>query len=237
MRLADSDERPDANALRKHGSAILEQVNALQQFTRRILEKLRPVGLAELGLREALGALLRLWNESHPDVTIETTISPSLGETGETADLTIYRVVQEALTNVFRHAGATAVECQYRSRRAAGGIAGSVRLRAGAGLRQWPRAAAGSEVRSWPDRNAGAAVGVGRHAHRGFRRERGHARGDGSDRLSVTASMTILRLVSVQWANGSMGISLSSKSSIRRSRAESAAFLGNARLSASCGSI
>jgi two-component system sensor histidine kinase UhpB len=64
----------------------------------------------ELGLREALGALLRLWREAHPDVVIETTISPSLGETGDTSDLTIYRVVQEALTNVFRHAGATRVD-------------------------------------------------------------------------------------------------------------------------------
>ena len=54
MRLSDFHQ-PDANALRKHGGAILEQVNALQQFNRRILEKLRPVGLAELGLREALG--------------------------------------------------------------------------------------------------------------------------------------------------------------------------------------
>jgi two-component system sensor histidine kinase UhpB len=70
---------------------------------------LRPVGLTELGLREALGALLRLWGEAHPGVVIETAISPSLGETGETADLTIYRTVQEALTNVFRHAGATSV--------------------------------------------------------------------------------------------------------------------------------
>jgi two-component system sensor histidine kinase UhpB len=108
MRLAEAQE-PETEALRKHGNAVLEQVNGLQQLTRRILEKLRPVGLAELGLREALGALLRVWNESHPDVAIEAAISPSLGETGETADLTIYRVVQEALTNVFRHADATEV--------------------------------------------------------------------------------------------------------------------------------
>jgi len=108
MRLAESRE-VDTAALRRHGGAILEQVNALQQFTRRILEKLRPVGLADLGLRAALDALQRLWNESHPEVTIATTISQSLGQTGETADLTIYRIVQEALTNVFRHADATEV--------------------------------------------------------------------------------------------------------------------------------
>ncbi|WP_456685771.1 histidine kinase [Bradyrhizobium sp. P5_C11_2] len=100
---------PSADAVRKHGSAMLEQINALQQFNRRVLERLRPVGLAELGLRQALESLSRLWREAHPDVAIETTISPALGVTGETADLTIYRTVQEALTNVFRHAGATSV--------------------------------------------------------------------------------------------------------------------------------
>jgi two-component system, NarL family, sensor histidine kinase UhpB len=105
-RIADAGE-PNVEVTRKHGNAILEQVNALQQSNRRVLEKLRPVGLTELGLREALGALMRLWGESHPGVVIETAISPALGEAGETADLTIYRTIQEALTNVFRHAGAT----------------------------------------------------------------------------------------------------------------------------------
>ena len=109
MRIAESHE-PNTESLRKYGSAIWEQVNALQHFNRRVLEKLRPVGLAELGLREALGALLRLWREARPDIVIETAISPSLGESGETADLTIYRIIQEALTNVFRHADATRID-------------------------------------------------------------------------------------------------------------------------------
>ena len=124
MRLAKAGV-PDADGVRKHGGAILDQINDLQQFTRRILERLRPVGLAELGLREALGALLRMWNESYPEVEIETTISRSLGETGETADLTIYRVVQEALTNVFRHARATAVNVSIEPAERPAGIKGN----------------------------------------------------------------------------------------------------------------
>ena len=108
-RLADTPE-PDLDALRKHISAMSDQVNALQQSNRRVLERLRPVGLAELGLADALAALMRLWREAHPGVEIKTSISPSLGARGETAELTIYRIIQEALTNVFRHAGATHVD-------------------------------------------------------------------------------------------------------------------------------
>jgi two-component system sensor histidine kinase UhpB len=134
MRTAEAAE-PDTGALRKQGSAILEQVNALQQFNRRVLEKLRPVGLAELGLREAIGALQRLWRDAHPGVAIETAISPALGETGETAELTIYRIIQEALTNVFRHARATEVEITVEP--APGNAAEATRVRVrdnGAGL-------------------------------------------------------------------------------------------------------
>ena len=124
MRLANT-ATVDADGVRKHGGAILEQVHQLQQFTRRILERLRPVGLAELGLREALTALQRLWSESHPEVEIETSISHALGETGETAELTIYRVVQEALTNVFRHARATAVNVSIEPAQPPAGVQGN----------------------------------------------------------------------------------------------------------------
>jgi len=109
VRIADAREL-NREALRDHGSVLLEQINALQQVNRRVLERLRPIGLAELGLTEAIGALQRLWSSSHPQVAIEAAISQSLGETDETAELTIYRIIQEALTNIFRHAGATRVE-------------------------------------------------------------------------------------------------------------------------------
>lgn len=127
MRLSEAREAV-GEAVRKHATAMLDQVNALQQCNRRILEKLRPVGLAELGLSEALAALLRLWGESRPDVAIETEISSSLGETSETADLTIYRVVQEALTNVFRHAAASEVKITIEPAPAASGGRGCTRV-------------------------------------------------------------------------------------------------------------
>jgi len=129
-------------ALLKHGGAMIQQIDALQQSNRRVLNRLRPAGLAELGLREALGALVRLWREAHPDVAIETRISPALPTLGETADLTIYRIVQEALTNVFRHASATRVDVAIEpidrsaTRTTAPGQAVLVRIRDnGAGLR------------------------------------------------------------------------------------------------------
>ncbi len=108
MRLADH-EPSGAGALSRHGTAILAQVDVLQQFNRRILERLRPVGLTDLGLSGAVAVLLRLWRESHPQVVIESLISPTLAPLGEVAELTAYRVVQEALTNVFRHAQASVV--------------------------------------------------------------------------------------------------------------------------------
>ena len=181
MRVADI-AKPDIDGVRRHGNAMLDQVNALQQFNRRVLEKLRPAGLSELGLNEALGALVRLWRDAHPGVVVETGVSQSLGDMGETAELTIYRIVQEALTNVFRHSGATHV---YRDDRTGAEILGQRRAgRSGARARSGQRGgpAIRSQIRSRPDRNARARDGAGRHDDGGVDRGRLDGRGCGPSR-------------------------------------------------------
>jgi len=101
---------PDLSAIRSAGEAIHQQINALQQSNRDVLARLRPVGLSELGLRAALEVLFRRWREIRPQVAIAARVSSEIGGSDETTDLTIYRIVQEALTNAFRHSKATRID-------------------------------------------------------------------------------------------------------------------------------
>jgi two-component system, NarL family, sensor histidine kinase UhpB len=107
LEAAIAGEGADAEILLRQCRAMTEQLGALQQVNRQILDRLRPVGLAELGLGEALNGLIGMWRQAHPGVSLRLSVSPSLGALDEMTELTIYRVVQEALTNVFRHAGAS----------------------------------------------------------------------------------------------------------------------------------
>jgi len=85
------------------------QIAALQQVNRRILGRLRPAALDEMGLADALRALAQGWRETRPDVSIELTLDGAENEIDEASALTAYRVVQEGLTNAYRHSGATRI--------------------------------------------------------------------------------------------------------------------------------
>jgi two-component system, NarL family, sensor histidine kinase UhpB len=92
--------------------AIRDQVEALQRQNRRILANLRPTALEDLGLAAALGALAEHWRRAEPEVALVLTAAAGTAELGPRASLTVYRFVQEALTNAFRHSGAHRIEAK-----------------------------------------------------------------------------------------------------------------------------
>jgi signal transduction histidine kinase len=90
-----TDEQADRELLALRGgiqSTVLD--------VRRIVEGLRPAALDDLGLAEAVGQLAA---QSPLPVAVEAVDLPRLPAATEVA---AYRIVQEALTNVSRHAGA-----------------------------------------------------------------------------------------------------------------------------------
>lgn len=97
---------PDTTEVGQTVAAIGEQAGTIQSLLRRILQRLRPAGLGELGLTEALRALVASWRAAHPEIEISFAASDDFTSVDEDIGLAIYRVVQESLTNVFRHAGA-----------------------------------------------------------------------------------------------------------------------------------
>jgi two-component system sensor histidine kinase UhpB len=104
----------DQPAARAAASAIEVQVGELQGQNRRILADLRPAPLEELGLVAALQALVAHWRRADPAMAVTLDVDPRVSALGERASLMAYRLVQEAMTNAFRHAGATRIEASLR---------------------------------------------------------------------------------------------------------------------------
>jgi two-component system, NarL family, sensor histidine kinase UhpB len=102
---------PDPDESLREASQITEQTLS---DVREIARRLRPEALDELGLQNALAALARR-NSVHADLPIDWRFESALPELDHDAELAVYRIAQESLTNVLRHADASSVQVELRS--------------------------------------------------------------------------------------------------------------------------
>ncbi len=101
---------------------LSETLNNGISLKRRIIEDLRPSTLSNLGLVTALEVLTREWGD-HNELDVKTHLEKV--HLKASAELTVYRLVQEALTNVSKYAGASQVSVSLES--AEGQVVVSVR--------------------------------------------------------------------------------------------------------------
>jgi two-component system, NarL family, sensor histidine kinase UhpB len=88
--------------------AVQDEVRAVVEEIGKLAWRIRPAILDHLGLVSALTALTESLG-GQGSARIETLLPPRLPVMGDEAELAIYRIAQEALTNAVRHSGATAI--------------------------------------------------------------------------------------------------------------------------------
>jgi two-component system sensor histidine kinase UhpB len=86
-------------------TAVQDVVRASLEDVRRIAIELRPEALDDLGLESALAVLAERFSE-RLGLVVDAAIAPDLPALDRELELVVYRVAQEALTNVARHSGA-----------------------------------------------------------------------------------------------------------------------------------
>jgi two-component system, NarL family, sensor histidine kinase UhpB len=74
-----------------------------------MMRRLRPVILDELGLVPALQNVIDEWNDRHADAFCRFSSDSDLGTLSDDTQINVYRIVQEALTNISKHAHASEV--------------------------------------------------------------------------------------------------------------------------------
>jgi signal transduction histidine kinase len=98
--------------------AIMGMVDHLEAVVRDMVRRLRPPGMDELGLPAALENCVEGWRRRLPSVEFTVTVAEDIGKLDEATNMTLYRLVQEGLTNVAKHARASRVDIVMQHRAA-----------------------------------------------------------------------------------------------------------------------
>jgi signal transduction histidine kinase len=121
----------DAVAIRENGSgdpessteaalAIIATVDHVQHAVGDMISRLRPVALDELGLAAALEHCVDHWRQRVLTTRFVLNVAGNFDDLSEPMNLTLYRLVQEGLTNIHKHANAQRATITLERIRAAG---------------------------------------------------------------------------------------------------------------------
>ena len=107
---ADRDGRLVASA-----TAIQDVSSRLYEVVHSMMSRLRPSMLDDLGLVETLKEEVDAWQSRQPRTTCSLSVKGELGELGEPINIALYRIVQECLTNIAKHASACTVDIRLEN--------------------------------------------------------------------------------------------------------------------------
>lgn len=88
---------------------IVQVSNHLKSLNRALLNRLRPIALGRRTITELISELVATFERRHKGVRFDLTAGNMPSTFGEDVDLTIYRCVQEGVTNAIRHGSAQSI--------------------------------------------------------------------------------------------------------------------------------
>ena len=94
---------------------ISNRLRSTIKSLREMMTDLRPLSLIRFGLSKTLQVYIEEFREKHPWIELETTFVDDGNLLSEQARLSLFRIFQEALTNVTKHANASKVLVQLNT--------------------------------------------------------------------------------------------------------------------------
>lgn len=111
---------PPSPELERGARAIGAEADRIYETMHEIVRRLRPGALDDFGLVAAIENHVADWQRRRPTLVCRVDVAGRFDDLDEPVKVTVYRLVQECLTNVVRHAAATEVRIVLTREPAAG---------------------------------------------------------------------------------------------------------------------